>query len=141
MERNWLGRIMIYLRREGDESLQFKNEDMCGQVSKTRLIGKREERGKGEWRRKRYQWRGLRRGHQRRDKPTSAMLWKSTGQKISKIQRQSCEGTLLSKARISPGTESHLGRIIDFFPEGSFSRMVKMEAACRGLLHALILSA
>lgn len=27
----------------------------------------------------------------------------------------------------SPGTESDLGKIIDFFPEGSFSRMGRAE--------------
>lgn len=41
------------------------------------------------------------------------------------------------KPEFIPGTESVLGKIIDFFPEGSFSRMMKADAACRDLLHAL----
>lgn len=53
-------------------------------------------------------------------------LWKSRGQRISRAgdnpMKLLCWVTLFS-----PGTESDLGKIIDFFPESSFSRMGRAE--------------
>lgn len=55
--------------------------------------------------------------------------------------RSSREVILLGKAEFRPDTESGVGNAIDFFPEGSFSGMVKAETTCRNLHHALILRA
>lgn len=55
--------------------------------------------------------------------------------------RQSHEVTLLGKAEFRPGTESDLGNIIDFFPEVSFSGMVRAEQFAEdSFMHELILS-
>lgn len=100
----------------------------CGQVCKTRCVGKRaEERGEIEWRRKTCQQSGLRRSQQKRDKPNSAMLWKLRDWEFQRFGGNPVKSLGWVKPEFSPGTASDLGSIIDFLPKGSFSGTVKAE--------------
>lgn len=65
------------------------------------------------------------RSGRRQTQQCSAMEIKRT--ENFKTWNPSCEVTLLEKAEFRPGTESDLGNTIDFFPEGSFSGMVRAE--------------
>lgn len=55
------------------------------------------------------------------------MLWKSRGESIAKIWRQSHEVIVSGKAGFSPSTESDMGKITGFFAKGSFSGMMGVE--------------